>query len=1003
MLLIVSFTMAQVEITGTVTNAKTGDPIPGVSVVVKGQTTIGTSTDMDGQYTLEVPSGAEALVFSFVGMQKKEVPIRGRNTIDVALQPSVEELQEVVVVGYGTSSKEALTGSVGQIEAENIEKTHDATFTGALKGRTAGVRMTTAEGQPGANPQVRIRGVGSISASSEPLYVVDGIPVTSGDLAQTEISNENRSTSVLSTINPGDIESITVLKDAAATAIYGSRGANGVILIETKTGEKGEAQINFSAQYGVSDAAYNNLLEPIEADQYKTLFIQGYTNRPDNPMTEQEALDLFNDYFPKPANTDWLDEISRQGNTHQYSLNASGGDENLRYYTSGSYYNREGFLIGADLERYSLRLNLNTQATENLRLQNNLSLGRTVQHGVEDETSWSNPMYNAYLLPPQVPVKNEAGLYYGAHKRFIMAGNNPVGKMSGDDARWLKQTRILDNLSATYDITDQLTFKTAWNFDLLFLHEFVYQNGRYGDDDDKGGEADEATTNEINWVGTQTLNYNNVFADSHSVDVLLGYEAQKNDRRYTYSQASGFPTIDLKTLANAGTPSTAWSSGTKYSFVSLFSRLNYNFKSRYFLSFSFRRDGSSRFGEENRYGNFWSVGASWRLAEEAFLQNVDWINDLKIKGSYGITGNADIGNFAAKRLFGFGQNYDGRPGSGPSAVGNPFLTWEQQANYDLSMSFRLFDMLSGSVTYYNRKNEDLILDRPISLTSGFDDHIENVANMVNKGLEIEMNADVVQSPNLNWNVGFNFSTLKNEVTKLDEPIITDVGIHQEGHDFYEFYLYPWAGVNPQTGLSEWYTDETLTNKSSDYRDTEKVFTGKSAMPSAYGALTTRLDYKNFTLDMIVNFEWDKYIYDDAAFVIHGDGHYTPRSTSKRAFEGRWMQPGDQTLFPQHYWGNVVSNVRDQSRFLMDGTYARLGNVTLSYNLPQKTLNSLQWLNVRSVRIYIKASNYLTWTRNQTGDFTFYDLYVDPENQINGVAETGQPPLKTLSFGLDLGL
>ncbi len=984
----ISFAQGRV-VTGTVTSAEDGSTLPGVTVMVIGTTT-GVTTDIDGKYQLTIPNASAVLKFSFIGFKHQELAVGQASTLNVALELDLVGLEEVVVIGYGTSTKEALTGAVEVVGSEKFEMVPVASLESSLQGGVVGLQMNANDGQPGAATQIRIRGIGSINASSAPLYVIDGIPVQTGADSETGFDNGGRSSNIMSTINPNDIESLSVLKDASATAIYGSRGANGVILITTKGGKSGKAKINFSAQTGFSDNAYNGRHEALNADQYTTLFLEGYMNKGE---TLAQAQARFDNYFPDPADHNWLEDIMRTGITQQYNVDVSGGAKGISYFASIGYYDQEGVLIGTDFNRFSSRLNIKADLTDKLTITNNITVGRTESNGTSDGTAWDNPMYGAYLVAPVVPIYDEQGLYYADHKSFFMGGANPVGRLL-EDERWQKQTRILDNLSASYKIREDLTFKSAWSFDLIGIHEFEFENARYGDGRRVGGRSNEASINSTNWIGTQTLNYNKLFGDKHNFDALLGYEAQKYDRRAVQARGEGFPNPTLRTLASAANPTLAWSAGTQYSFASMFSRFSYNYGGKYYATASFRRDGSSRFGEDSRWGNFWSIGGSWRVIEEDFMADINWLNDLKLRVSYGITGNASIGNFDAMALYGFGYDYAGVAGSAPSNIGNPMLTWEGQSTLDIGVDLYMFDRISATFTYFNRKNSDLLLDRPLSTTTGFDANTQNVGDMLNSGIELEMNAEIAKTADFSWDFGFNLTMMKNEVTRLDEPILNGSHRAEEGRDYYEYYMWHWAGVNPQTGHAMWYTDESMTTTTEDVSEADRWYTGKSATPSAFGGINTNIHYKNFDLSAQVVFVLDKYIYDVAGFVLDGDGRYTPRGTHVYGFENRWTTPGQETSYPQWVWGNSTkSNQKYQTRYLYDATYARLRDITLSYTFGKSIIDKL---DISSLKVFVKGNNLLTWVRDKE------NLHLDPEASVSGLVDGLQPKSKTITFGVNVG-
>lgn len=981
----------QQQITGTVSD-KNG-PLPGVSVSVKNSSR-GVTTDFDGKYTIQASQG-ETLVFSFLGMDKKEVVVGDRTTINVELQESSTQLSEVVVVGYGTQSREKVTGSVSIIDTEELENIPAASFQTALQGASPGLQVVSNDGSPGAGISVRVRGIGSINANNEPLYVIDGMPVTAGSVSQTDFGNGGRSSNVLASLNPNDIESLVVLKDAASTAIYGSRGANGVVLITTKSGKTGKPTFSLKARVGISDYAFNNLLEPLNGDQYHQLYVEGYVNS--GRFTAQEAEDRFQNQFPTNPetgtyySTNWIDAISRTGITQEYDFNVSGGTENIKYYVSTNYFDQEGVVVNNNFERFSTRANLDIKLTEKLRFTNSFSLSKFDQRGITDGTRWQAPFYLGYLMAPAVPIFDEQGRYYGEHT-FFMGANNPVGHLY-DDRRELGQTRMMDAFDLSYELMDGLIFKSSWSFDLLRVDEYLYSNMRYGDGRNVGGSAEEARTNEVNWLGTQSLNYSTTFNDDHNLSVLAAYEAQKVNRDIVEAAGEGFSHPDLRNLQSAANPTVASSTRTHYAFNSYFARANYDFRNTYFLSGSVRRDGSSRFGPDKRWGTFWSVGGGYTISNESFLVDSDVITFLKLRASYGITGNAGIGNFNWAGLWGFNRSYDGQPGGGPSQVPNPLLTWESQANFNIGLDFRLFkDRLNASVEYFERKSTDLLLDRPLSLTVGLPSVDQNVGDMLNRGVEVSLGGEIVKSDDLNISANVNSTFIKNEITFLPEPINDGTKRREEGRDFQEYYLLGWAGVDPANGDPLWYTDETRSQTTNNVSDAEKFYDGKSATPKMYGGFNLNASYKGFSLGLFFNYQFGNYLYDAPGWVIHGDGRFTPRSTSVYAFENRWTTPGQEAKFPQHRWGgNQSSNQRDSDRYLFEGDFIRLKRLSFAYNLPE---NVTEKLRAKSLQLNVSLNNYWTWVSDD-------ELYFDPEQTTSGVYNTVTPNTKTINFGVNL--
>jgi len=983
-------------VTGRVID-ETGEPLPQASVFVKGTTT-GTSTDLDGRYSLNVPASGETLVFRFLGYTTVEEQIGNRTVINLTMQPDVQSAGEVVVVGYGTQKAEAVTGSVGVLSAEKLQQVPMASFEQSLQGNIAGLQATSIDGTPGGNTQVRIRGIGSITASSEPLYVIDGIPVQAGDLTQLN-SNGNRSGNVMASINPNDIETVTVLKDAASTAIYGSRGANGVILITTKSGNKGAPKITLNTLVGFNSVASGNILQPLNREQYTQLFVEGYTNSGVDLADAQGRLtsrfqQLTDPLTGQPTDTNWLDAVTRTGMTQSYNLSARGGTDRLTYFFSGAYFDQESHIIGSDFERLSGRVNLTFKANDNITFTNNLNVSSFDQNGMVDGSAWANPLYNAYLLSPLIPIRDGQGRFNGEHQNYFpMGGNNPVGALSGDDLRLTQQMRITDNFAMNVKFANDFTFRTQWNFDVIQINESQYKNRRYGDGRNSGGYAQVSTLQDRNLVGTQTLQYDKTLNEIHNVSVLVGYEAQQSRRNATSGYGEEFPNDKLRTLASTAAAFAASATETEYTFASAFSRVNYDYNGKYFASASIRRDGSSRFGRDNRYGTFYSVGAGWTISEENFMEDLGWLQYAKLRTSYGITGNAAIGNFPSIGLYGYGRDYDGQPGGEPTQIGNPALTWESQSNFNVGLDFEMFDRLSGTVEYFERVSDDLILDVPISFTTGFEDLTQNFGEMTNKGWEFSLNYQVMQTNDFTLDLGFNITTLENSLTRLNEAYTDGTKRREEGRDFQSYFLFGWAGVDQTNGDPLWYTDATETEVTNNISDAERYFQDKSATPDFFGGFNINASYKGFSLSTQFTFSQGNHIYDAQGRFIHGDGRLTPRSTTTWAFENRWVPGKTDALLPMHQWGDRKGGqTANSTRYLHDASFVRLRNLTVAYDFKDDVLSFLQ---VSSLRAYIRGTNLLTFTKED-------DLFLDPEQAINGVANALTPAIKTFSLGIDVG-
>ncbi|MEM8524451.1 MAG: SusC/RagA family TonB-linked outer membrane protein [Bacteroidota bacterium] len=997
-------------ISGKITDVS-GNPVIGVNIVEDG-TTNGTTSDLNGNYRLPISNKNGQLIYSYTGYEATRKNITGRSKIDLILQEGIA-LSEVLVTGYGTVLKEALVGSAVSVKKEQFEFMPFASFEQSLQGNVAGLQAVVGTGQPGANAQIRIRGQGSISASSEPLYVLDGLPIPANDLTE-DVETGNP----LSTLSPNEIESVTILKDAASTAIFGARAANGVILITTKKGQEQTPTIRLNMQLGFNDLAVakKKRLRGLTSKEYTDLYLEGYQNR---GWSLAEAAEQFNRTYLDPSSgkpavdiqlqedgnytlgevrveSNWLDEITRIGLNQNYDLSLSGGNKNLTYFASASYFQQEAPIIHSELDRYASRLNLYFQPSSKLKIRNNISLSRTYQQGMNDDSRWANPMYNSYLLPPVIPIKNPDGSYYFDHRSLLLSGNNPVGSLRGEDSHEWTIIRIMDNLSVEYKLAKNLTIQSAWAVDLLNYQEFYFRNARYGDGNRVGGIGSETIKNRGSWIGTNTLNYQKKLQERHHFNFLLGQEAQRAQQRTVRASGEQFPPHqNLRTLENAATGRPGTSSKTATAFTSLFTRTHYHYDYKYYGMLSLRRDGSSRFGSRNRYGTFWSLGAAWRLEQESFLKNNTIINQLKLRSSYGITGNAAIGDFESQALISFDSDYDNTTAAAFSNIGNERLTWEKNAIFNLGLDFSLFcGKLNGTIEYFHRTSSNLLLDVPISRTTGFRSITKNFAAMQNVGLELDLNTQLYQSESFSILFGGNITFLKNEITDLQEPFRAGANnrfLRHEGRDFNEYHVFDWAGVDSENGLPLWYTDASRTQTTSDISEATSFFIGKSGTPDFYGGLYVKLSLRNFYLHSHFNYTWNNWLYDDTAPGLQNDGRFTPRSQTNLVLH-RWQQPGDVTNVPAFAWGNPSkSNHRRSSRWIHDGTHIRFRNLTLAYQLPESIKEKLK---LQNAQLYLRGTNLWTWTRQK-------DLYLDPEAEINGFVNSPVPNFKTLALGFDV--
>jgi TonB-linked SusC/RagA family outer membrane protein len=573
-----------------------------------------------------------------------------------------------------------------------------------------------------------------------------------------------------------------------------------------------------------------------------------------------------------------------------------------------------------------------------------------------------------------------------------MGANHALGNLY-ENPQNRSTTRVIENVSGTYKLNDQFTLSSAWSFDFYNIHDYVYWNPFFGDGRNSGGEFDDSRVGNLNWQGSHTLSYNNIFSNVHSVDAVVGYEDSQNNRRRTNVWGEGFahPSLKLGTSAAITEGTSTWA---EYSFQSYFTRVNYDYDRTYFLSASFRTDGSSRFGPDQRWGKFWSLGVGYTLTNESFMEDLGLFDYLKLRSSFGEVGNAEIGTYPWQGLYGFGAAYDGLPGSGPAQVANRKLTWESQGAFNVGLDFAVLDSkVTGTIEYYKKISTDLLLNVPVSRTTGFTSTLQNFGDMENSGIEFSIAASLLRTTDYDLGVNFNITSQHNEITKLQEPILSGTKRREEGRDYQEYYLYGWAGVNPDDGTPLYYTDETKTTTTGKLSEADRFYDGKSATPDFLGSFGFDGRYKRFTLSTLATYMFGHYLYEGAERFYHGDGRYLPRSTSSWAWKNRWQQPGDNALFPRVSWGGVSgSQPSNSDRWLDAGDYIRLKDITLSYEFPAEWANRAR---LNSLRAHVNVTNALTWVAAE-------NLHFDPEQIVSGVYNTGTPNARTFSFGLTMG-
>lgn len=969
-------------ITGTIFNLE-GLPLSRVSILIRGKP-FGTQTNSEGRYAIEVEKG-DILEYSFIGMLKAVRKISTfSSVIDLKMKLDYTEIDEVIVVAYGKQSKKFYTGSAVDINVSKVAKTPLASFQEAMQGNVAGLQISTQSGQPGAVPDIRIRGIGSMNAGSEPLYVVDGIPIVAGNISRIVTSSNT-----IAGINSKDVASITMLKDASATSIYGSRGANGVVLITTKKGKPGATHFDFSTQFGISQIILPSRNKPLNTNELSELLIESKVNNGD---TQEEAEAYIYDRIDRNINTDWVDVISRTGEYSQYNVTASGGNHKTNFYASLGIFNQKGIIIGIDYKKLNAKISFSHQIKNKLKIDFGLAVNHQKLHTNDEGGNANNPIRAMYRTVPWESVYNTDGSY----NTNILLTYNPVGLVN-ENIRETKLYGIRGNLRFKYNFTEDLSFETKGNFDFNLADEFQYDNPYFGAGRNDGGYGQAYDNKIINYNITNLLKYCWRVDSDNSLNFILGQEAQKIEANSVYAYASNYGASGLKTLENASVYEDASSSKTSSSLASYFLSINYSLKSKYIFNVTARRDGSSRFGSEVRYASFGSIGLAWNISSENFMQQIKFVNSLKIRTSYGINGNQEIENFASRGLYETGADYDGEPGYVYSQQSNPQLTWEKNRPFNIGIDFNLLKKISGTIEYYTRTTTDLLFRVPISSTNGLTSYLDNIGEMKNKGWEISVNSINIRTRcGFSWTTNFNFTSNINKITKLenDASIVSGRYIREVGNDFYTFYIPGYAGVDSKDGDALWFTDGTKSKTTNSYSEA-KPFKQGSALPKFYSGLTNTLSYKNFSFSFMLYLSYGSKVYDYWGRYVNSDGRskLNDRGNMTRyIYENRWQKPGDITDVPKMVWGNTQSGLSSQhsTRFLYDGSYLRLRDLTLAYSFPDHWIKKMKMGNLR---LYLKTTNLLTWVKDK-------DIAIDPEVGINGQSNLRIPISKQFLVGLD---
>lgn len=976
--LLVGGVFAQTKVSGTVVSQEDNQPVVGASVLVVG-TNVGTVTNASGQFALTVPEGKKTLRITYIGMQTQEASVRPNMRIVLANDETA--LGEVVITGYGVTRKAAFTGAASTLNADKISNKTDANPIKALEGAVTGLQLTTESGQPGAPATIFIRGRNSLNSGTQPLYVVDGVAYSS-DVVGIR-SDEGQEISPLANLNANDIESITVLKDATATSIYGARAANGVIVITTKKGKSGKTKVNFNAKIGWEMMpAYKHFnYSPVNADQYKEMWQEALANEQEldgansvdayyNWRYFGDAFDLTNgddrwelfkalNGFTEGRTANWLDEVTRNGLTQNYSIDIQGGGMNAyspSYYLSLDYLSDEAIVIGKDMERYSFRFNFDHAPSKVVKYGFNTNLVYSETNMGAGGGYYTDPITQAYMQSPITTPKNEDGSW----NFDTVNGYNPVAQRSATgDQSLAKQYRALISPWMQINFTPEIFFLSRASADVHLVDEFGLWSFMQPQGKDMNGMGENSNNTNVHLQITNTVNWIKTFNNAHNLNLMLGQEAQKTYLKQAYLAASNYPVDDKPQVANAATPSSASTTIDRMTLASFFGNVEYDYQNKYYLSASLRADGSSRFMSSNRWGVFGSVGAKYRLSAEKFMAGTsNWLDNLTLRASYGTSGNSEVGGswYAAKDLFGFGYNYNGQPSMAYEQIGNENLKWERTAKFNIGFDMTLLKRFNIEFDYYVHNTTDMVFAVPTSYAMGMSSFYKNIGELQNKGIEFTIGANIIKNNDLSWNVSFSGSHNKNEVKKLstDLPIEGNYQTTEVGYPIYQYKMKEYAGVDPETGNPLWYLNETGDETTSNYNKAAKRYLG-DANPSFYGAFTNNLNWKGFDFSFQLNYSFGRKIYGNHLRYDEQIGGSYGENFTEYVYKNRWQKPGDVTDVPRLVaFGNAGKH---SSQFLMNGNYVKLRNITLGYTLPSELTEKFY---VSRLRIYAQADNLYTW-------------------------------------------
>lgn len=995
-------TVAEVEqeniISGTVVD-ETGEPVIGANVLVKG-TTNGQITDLNGRFSINAERSSVTLVVSYVGYVRQEVKAVAGKLVRVIMSPDANLTDEVVITGYGTFKKSAYAGSASSVKGEKMKDIPAISFKDLLQGNAPGVQFSSSSGQPGASSSLSIRGMGSFNASNSPLYVIDGVPMRSGSI---NTMSSDAGLDIMSTISSTDIESITVIKDAAAASLYGSRAANGVVLITTKKGKVGKPTITLKADWGSSDFAMD--YRPVMGGEERRQFIYdglvaGQLMKGKSEADAKAYADGdIDDYAPVPwcGYVNWDDILFKKGNHQSYEASLAGGTDRFKYYSSLSYLKQDGISLNSGLERISGRLNVDFQATDRLKLGANVLFATVNQDVYGEGTSYTSPFYTTRnAVVPSDAVYNEDGSW---NRNFIRnSDRNPLLSLTYDYQHEYV-TRTFNTIYGEYEFIKDLKLRSSLSYDYVNTKGKDWSDPRTSNGDDVNGGMSKKFYEYKKMVWANQLSYKTTIATDHHIDALAGYEIDDQYRDYLSGYATNFATADRNDISNGMKTESVGGSETRTRMVSYLFRLNYDYKNKYYLGGSFRTDGSSRFHRDNRWGNFWSVSAAWRIIEEGFMSPIkDWMTDLKIRASYGVNGTLPSDYFGYRGLSSLTNGYLEQPGIIQSQLKNDDLQWETNYNLNLGLDFSLWNRLNVTLEYYTRTTKNLLMDRPISMTTGFGSYLMNIGEVKNKGVELEINSTNFQTKDFSWNTTFNISHNKNEVVVLDgmqTEISAGTQIRKVGKSYRTFYMIEFAGINPETGAPQFYTNELDENGNYKkeitevIKDAHAIVLDKHAEPNVIGGLSNTLRYKWFDLSFMFSYQFGGYSYDNWAQKTEHGGNDL-EANIPIYYRDNWKKPGDLVKYELFYEKpSVAMNKVTTTRRLHSSDFIRLKTLTFGVSVPKEWTRKI---GIDNVRVFASANNLWTWAA--------YDYY-DPEAVSGGSAIWGTPPLKTVTFGVNV--